>query len=677
MGFREKDFDIKRKIMVRSNQEEGRYRVLLIGIGDNTDEEKDSFCHHISKNYSIPFPVLKKIVDRCPIILKKNLSFKKAEILAKTLNFFGATVSVEEKKNFPPILLEFQELIPQQLALESSYLQKTERGAWSVIGRAKNISDETLNDTWVLVQIFEDPDQFTTYEESPLPINPLPSGEASPFKVVFEGDVSIKKILVAFKNASGQPIPAVDKRKKREWVEVEISRAFEESPQAVDLTESTIPTPPLSLEEEVGRFPDGEIEGEQGGDVEGISEESLSLTHEENTSEVAFEPPGEDLELSSDLLLKNRNQEGEELKKAFEEDAIQGFTPPVPEEVGQGIEKEAALVEFEPPPEDKEVGEGSHLPPSVFEEATQLFEDISETSGVRRGEEEIEAREEEVTKEEVTKEEVTKEEVTKEEDLPWIEYFRDAVKTFYKKGRDIFSIWFEECRKEDEFRDSFHALLIILVHSRFDQGNQSIKALENTQRVSRLLVQRNLLIDEVPPLEGTSFVSAEVWRGLFHRALPKVQHIGNTILEKNRWNAVDLERLIQVIPHMSHQNSRMAIRWINELVSDILEVDFSGTPITIGEDLYRVACRLGIVDPHFDYYQGKNSMGDIKIQSFAKMAFPENPGEVEEPMSWVGRGEERGGHCFPIQPRCDGCLFENFCPKLHPHFNPSEKGMRG
>ncbi len=661
--------------MVRSNQEEGRYRVLLIGIGDNTDEEKDSFCHNISKNYSIPFPVLKKIVDRCPIILKKNLSLKKAEILAKTLNFFGATVSVEEKKNFPPIFLEFQELIPLQLALESSYLQKTQRGAWSVIGRAKNISDETLNDTWVLVQIFEDLDQFTTYEESPLPINPLPSGEASPFKVVFEGDLSIKKILVAFKNASGQPIPAVDKRKKREWVEVEMederflssprtSREFEERPQAVDLTESTNHTPPLSLEQEAGRFPDGEIKVEQGGDVEGISEEFLSLTHEEITSEVAFEHSGEDLELSSDLLLENRNQEGEELKKAFEEDAIQAFTPPVSEEVGQGIEKEAALGELEPPPEDEEVVEESHLPPSVFEEATQLLEDISESSGVGGGEEKIGA---------------TEEEVAKEEDLPsftWIEYFRDAVKTFYKKGRDIFSIWFEECRKEDEFRDSFHALLTILVHSRFDQGNRSIKALENTQRVSRLIVQRNLLLDEIPPLEGTSFVSAEVWRDLFHRALPKVQHIGNAILEKNRWNAFDLERLIQVIPHMGHQNSRMAIRWINELIPDILEVDFSGTPITIGEGLYRVASRLGIVDPHFDYYQGKNSMGDIKIQSFAKMAFPENPGDVEEPMSWVGRGEERGGHCFPIQPRCEGCLFENFCPKLYPHFNPSEKGMR-
>src|SRR4030042_1670838 len=101
-----------------------------------------------------------------------------------------------------------------------------------------------------------------------------------------------------------------------------------------------------------------------------------------------------------------------------------------------------------------------------------------------------------------------------------------------------------------------------------------------------------------------------------------------------------------------------------------------GETIFIGESLYRVASRLGIVDPHFDTYQGRNSMGDIKIQSFAKIAFPQNPVKIEEPMSWMGREEERGGHCFPIQPRCEGCLFETFCPRLYVHFNPSEKGMR-
>jgi hypothetical protein len=107
-----------------------------------------------------------------------------------------------------------------------------------------------------------------------------------------------------------------------------------------------------------------------------------------------------------------------------------------------------------------------------------------------------------------------------------------------------------------------------------------------------------------------------------------------------------------------------------------VEVDFSDTPIVIEKGLYRVASRLGIVDPHSDYYQGRSSTGDTKIQSFAKAAFPQDPWKVEEPMAWMGRGEEEGGHCFPIQPWCEGCFFETFCPKLCAHFDPSENGMR-
>ena len=202
--------------MARLDQQEGRYRVLLNGVGNNSEEERDRFCQSICKDYHIPFPQLRKIVDRCPVILKKNLSLSKAELLAKTFASFGASVSVEERKQIPLISLEFQELAPHRMALESSYLQKSQRGTWGVTGRVKNISDGTLNDTWVLIQLFEDFEEFIAFEEAPLPINPLPSGQTSPFKVIFDGDFSIRKISIAFKNASGQPIPAVDKRKKRE-----------------------------------------------------------------------------------------------------------------------------------------------------------------------------------------------------------------------------------------------------------------------------------------------------------------------------------------------------------------------------------------------------------------------------------------------------------------------------
>jgi hypothetical protein len=645
--------------MVRLDQQEGRYRVLLIGIGNNTEAEKDSFCHNISKNYNVPFPHLRKIVDRCPVILKKNLSLRKADFLAKTFKSFGASVSVEERIQVPRISLEFQELAPHRLALESSSPRESERGTWSVTGRVRNISDETLNDTWVLIQLFEDFEEFIAFEETPLPINPLPSGQTSPFKVVLEGTLSVKRISIGFKNASGQPIPAMDKRKKREWVKADtederplsslgMPTVFEDKPEETDLAgplekmmvemENEIRREiPPSLEREVGPTFGQEIREEQI-DAEGISDEWPSLP---------LEPFEKIMESSSTLAEKDGYPGGEGSEIALEQEASHSSVSDA-----LGKEVEAALDGLEVAPVEDERTVEPRLDASVFQEATQLLKDISE------GPKEAEAEEREVPS------------------FSWIGFFRDAVEAFYQTPHDIFSIWFEECREKGEFKNSLHSLLTILLHSRFDQRTQPIKALENTQRLFRLIVQPNLLHDEVPPLEGTSFFSGEVWRDLFHLALRKIHQIGNAVLEKNKWNVIDLERLIQVIPQMGNQNSRMAIQWISELIPDVVEIDFSVPPIAVGEGLYRVAARLGIVDPRLDCYQGRNSVGDTKIQSFAMAAFPLNPLKVEKPMSWMGDGEERGGHCFPIQPWCNGCLFETFCPKLYLDFNPSEKGMR-
>jgi hypothetical protein len=259
--------------------------------------------------------------------------------------------------------------------------------------------------------------------------------------------------------------------------------------------------------------------------------------------------------------------------------------------------------------------------------------------------------------------------------IPWTEEFRNSIEAYYQKPRGIFFTWFEEHRKGDEFIHSFHSLLTILLHARFDQMSHSEKALENTQRVFKLSIQPDLQLEQIPPLEGTEFFSAENWRVLFYRAIPKLQQVANNILEKGRWDALDLERLIQVIPHMSDKNSRMAVRWIDELIPDMVTIDFYNTRISIEESLYRVASRLGVVDPNCDFYQGQDSIGDLKIQSFTKAVFPQNPLRIEEPMTWVGRKEE-GGHCFPTQPRCNGCLFGAFCPRLHSDFDPSEKGMK-
>jgi len=635
--------------MARLSLQEGRYRVLLIGIGDNAEEEKASFCHNLSKNYSIPFPVLKKVVDSSPIILKKNIPFKKAEMLAKTLRSFGARVLVEERRNLPPLTLEFQELTPHHLALESSYLRKTQRGAWCIMGRAKNISDQTLTDTWVLVQLFEDPDEFIAFEETPLAINPLPSGEASPFKIIFEEGISPKRLSIAFKNASGQPIPAVDKRRKKEWTEVPIgeerflsrprmSAEFEKRTQAVNLTkppekiiiikEKETPRRTVPFSEKKAETPlEKEIGEEQRGNEGRISDDSLSST---------LEPLEKVLESSLSALDEGGSPGVEDSEGAFGQEASQESVSFAREETEEAVPPG----DINLPSDNREVDETPLSAASVPHEAIQLPKGVFE---------------------------IPEEGEAKEEAAPlfaWIEPFRSAVETYYGKLHDIFSTWFEECRRRGEFRDSIHALLAVLVHSRFEQGHSSVKALENTKRVFEHIVHPNLTLGEIPALEGTPFASGEVWTDLFRRALPKIQQIGSAVLDRSKWSAPDLERLIQVIPQMGPQNSRKATQWISALIRDALEVDFSGTAVIVGEEVYRVASRLGVVDPRLDLYEGPHSTAEAKIQSFAKGAFPDNPGKVEEPMASVGRGEEQGGHCFLTQPWCEGCLFEAFCPKL-------------
>ena len=132
--------------MQRLHYEDGRYRVLLKGVEDDTLEKRKTFCSHISEKYYVSFSLLENILDRCLIILKKNLTLRKAETLARTLKQYGGLISVEERRDTPPLLLEFQETVPRLLALESSRFWKTEGGTWTVTGRVKNICDTPLND---------------------------------------------------------------------------------------------------------------------------------------------------------------------------------------------------------------------------------------------------------------------------------------------------------------------------------------------------------------------------------------------------------------------------------------------------------------------------------------------------------------------------------------------------
>ncbi|MGQ9646657.1 MAG: hypothetical protein ACUVWO_08985 [Thermodesulfobacteriota bacterium] len=697
--------------MERREDAEGRYRVLLLGIEDNTEEKKNSFCKRIFEIYGISLPLLRRITENCPTVLKKNLTVDKALTLAKTLKSYGAIISVERWRNCSAISLEFQSVEPSQLALESSYLRRASSGVWNVIGRVRNISEENLDDIWVLVQVFDDDEEIVSFEEAPIPINPLPSKEASPFRVILEAGLPVKRASLAFKKASGTAVSVVDRRERKDWVEVrwetddddreiegmerlsasaaapipgETSQPAEGtvspprergsllkfSQEEPEISEEELPPPTLPPLSE-GAFCEtaSDTEPEPFGPqislpmteeiermvIQGESEaitESSALPKEEILLEKEPEPPERNEALPLGLEMIDHQEE-----KNRQETASRRETSPFV--MGPFVKKEEVSknwddwIHADPSlPERREVLPGAHFDFSIFEEASKLLEEIS------------------------------KEPVKKEKDepalFPWIEDFRKSIENYYQKNQEPFSSWFNSCRHSDGLDDPCRAVLTILVQARFNQRNQSEKALENTQKVFRLLHQPNLTLEQIPPLEGTPFFTGESWRELFHRAIPKLQQVASHILEKKRWIVSDLERLIQVIPHMGDRNSRLAIRWMHELIPEAVDIDGSTIPISVGESLYRVGARLGVIDPHFDTYQGKNSIGDLKIQAFARMAFPRFPWKIEEPMTGVGGGSEdgRAGHCLPIQPQCEGCLFESFCPKFYLDFNPSEKGVK-
>ncbi len=610
-----------------TNLEEGSYRVLLLGFGDDTPEKKEIFCSTLSEKYRIPLDFLHQIVERCPVVLRKNLSRKKAETFVRVLRSYGALAAVEERRELRPISLEFQEIIPPQALLVSSRLRRTAGGQWTLIGRIKNLCRADLVDLWVLVQVFEKNGEILTFEESTLPINPLPPEAFSPFKVILDAEMRIESLSIAFKTASGVPVSARDGRKKTKWVKVD-----EEEDEAEQVS----------------------------------SPSSSGFSGNEPMPGAQSHPPSEENDL---FLPKDPSVPAEK------------ETTPVEEEQASGLENGKHSPEEETPlfslkemesvvtgnegrlVDENEVSQAPVGPPPP-EEASPLLlglfdgTETEQPEAPQPGERAVEEEEKEGLP-----------------SFPWMEDFRNSVIAYSERDQDPFSTWFREIKGTAGFQSPFHAVLTILLYSRFDPFTQGEKALRNTRKVYAVVVEPNPSREAIPPMEGTSFFPDEQWRELLYRAIPRLHQISRQIVEQGQWNAPDLERLVQVVPHMSDRISRASIRRMKDLLPGMIGIDSSRTTVTVTENLYRVAARLGIVDPRFDFYHGVHSMGDLRIQSFAKAVFPDDPAGVEGPMEQMGL--DGVGPCLPIQPCCARCLFDAFCPKQYLTFNPAEKGVIG
>jgi len=627
--------------------EEESYRVVLYSIGGHTEMEKANFCKEVSAHYGIPLVLMQKIADRCPIVIKKDLSFKKAKLLAIAFQSFGASISVERKKKLSPIFLEFSTDKNWRVELESSHLRKSPGGTWQIIGRVRNIWNEELVDLWTLIQLFDKFGDLIAFEEIPLPVNPLSPKESSPFKAIFEGDLPFQKISISFKNASGKPLSVKDSREKKDWVEMKIAELEKITsllPPAI-LSER-VPTPPVMPQPSLITEIEGDRLEENG--PEQISEEIQLDEQETQSLRTDGEIRSEIEEISSDRLEEHEPEKEPEKLEGLQEE------PETSENILPVIEKE----------EVNETEEELHLDDQTDDEPEEkiggLDLDLSQPD---------EADQSPVRSPAIVEEKKGKEPTP----YPWMDEFRKAIAAYEKKGQDPFNVWFDHLRKEGKFENSYHSLLTLLSYNRFNQIHSSESVLENTRKTFNLSLSNDLSIEEIPSLEGTPFFSGEIWRDLYFRAIPKLHEVTRRILEKKEWDPFDLDRLIRIIPHMTERNSYRTIRFIHDKIPEVT-IDVSPLPVEITESLYRVVSRLGVVNPFFDHHQGKNSMGDLKIQTFARSAFPDDPGRVEEPMNQLGAGDE-GGPCSSIEPWCQHCPFESFCPKLYTDFNPSEKGM--
>jgi hypothetical protein len=479
-----------------------------------------------------------------------------------------------------------------------------------------------------------------------------------PFKVLFEGSALVTNISIGFKNAEGKPLSASDERQPEgqtrdhpaEDDPVGFSKTAElqSTPEENPAAEATEQCSSGNLRPEASSPPVEDQQGlRQGAEaaelVDGTAAVQDSVAAESRISE---EPPVSSSSAGAAASSVRRDLEmigiafpelnsSSSVEKTSEEKAPEGVSPL--ENVSQTLG------------EISNGGNGSDPLPENAEEKEGPSEDPIGEPAPAEG--------------------------TDSTVVPWIESFRSSIDAFYRHHPDPFQQWFRGRQEEKEFADDSHALVTILLHARFDQMTPSAKALGNTQRAYPVMTRPSVALEEIPALEGTLRFPDDGWKMLFYKAIPRLREVTQHILARRGWSVADLEQLLQVIPHMGQRTSRQATKWIRALMAETVQIDLSQARVLIGEPLYRVAARLGVVDPQSDRCGSSNSRGDIKIQSFAKAAFPEDILRIEEPLEWVGNPSEADGHCVALHPRCEGCLFDGFCPKLHDHGDPCEKGM--
>ncbi len=197
-----------------------------------------------------------------------------------------------------------------------------------------------------------------------MPVNPLPPGEASPFKAVFEGDLPIKRVSIAFKNSSGSPLPAVDRRERREWVQVRLeikeeeeedfpsSFMPEEDSNGAQSVHGIRPSEEISQPPQAG-FPypsveETQLKEEKAG--EKVVRNNVQLTPKDNPSGMTLGLLEKSFDLPLEILEENETQEKQEVESLSEYE-LPPMLMPAASEKGEAEEGKANPLDLGSPPD--------------------------------------------------------------------------------------------------------------------------------------------------------------------------------------------------------------------------------------------------------------------------------------------------------------------------------------
>lgn len=261
----------------------------------------------------------------------------------------------------------------------------------------------------------------------------------------------------------------------------------------------------------------------------------------------------------------------------------------------------------------------------------------------------------------------------------WFEQFRKVILAYNEKRKpDPFMRWFREKEVQRFFADDKEKVLTILIDARFDQMTTAEKALANTKTVFQEECLKGIVTEATfPVLIPPQYFTPEEWTKSFILALPRLQAISSRIVAKKTWKANELcDLMLNEIkaPYLGVKTTRLAIRWLYELLP-VLNIDMASYEIPIDRLVYRVSCRLGLIDPNSDKYSGQGSDADVKIQTLVQWLLPGKQWIFDEPLWSTGRKPSNEGHCYPKKPSCGGCIFEKICPRKFPDSDPAELGM--